>query len=350
MWYNPKNNEVIIMMYLKVPLGYKSDLNLLETQYWIKQIKDFFQSSLAKNLNLVRVSAPMFVKRTTGMNDYLTGIEEPVSFELEEENGINSKVEIVHSLAKWKRFALKQYNIPKYSGIYTDMNAIRSFEVLDNTHSIYVDQWDWEKVIDEKDINEEYLKETVRKIYKSFLELENFLADNLSSYDRLLPENIFFITSQQLEYLYPNLSPEEREKAISKEKKACFVMKIGDTLESGIKHGDRSPDYDDWSLNGDILVWNPVLDDVLELSSMGIRVNPEKLQEQLEKSGYPDLSQYDYHKKLINRELPQTIGGGIGQSRICMLFLQKAHIGEVQSSIWPDEMLVKCQENNIILL
>ncbi|NLW53221.1 MAG: aspartate--ammonia ligase [Tissierellia bacterium] len=338
------------MMNLKVPLGYKSNLNLLQTQYWIKEIKDFFQQSLAKNLNLVRVSAPMFVKQSTGINDYLSGIEKPVSFEMEEENGINSLVEIVHSLAKWKRYALEKYNIPKYSGIYTDMNAIRSFEVLDNTHSVYVDQWDWEKVIDESDVNEEYLKETVRNIFNTFKELEEHLASRIYDYKRLLPDNIFFITAQQLEYLYPELTPEKREREIAKDKKAVFLMKIGDTLESGIKHGDRSPDYDDWDLNGDILIWNPILDDVLELSSMGIRVSPSKLVSQLEKSNTMDRVNLEYHSKLINNELPQTIGGGIGQSRICMLFLQKAHIGEVQSSIWPEEMVNRCEDNNIILL
>ncbi len=338
------------MMNLKVPMGYKSDLNLLQTQYWIKEIKDFFQVSLAQNLNLVRVSAPMFVKQSSGMNDYLTGIEKPVSFELEEANGINSRVEIVHSLAKWKRFALKQYQIPEYSGIYTDMNAIRSFEVLDNTHSIYVDQWDWEKVIAKEDVNEDFLKETVRTIFKTFKQLESYLSQNIPNYIRLLPDEIFFINSQQLEYLYPDQSPEEREKSITKEKKAVFLMKIGDVLESGIKHGDRSPDYDDWSLNGDLLIWNPILDDALELSSMGVRVTPEKLLEQLEKSEASERLSMDYHRQLLNNELPQTIGGGIGQSRICMLFLQKAHIGEVQSSIWPDEMINRCLENNIILL
>lgn len=338
------------MMNLKIPMGYKSDLNLLQTQYWIKEIKDFFQVSLAQNLNLVRVSAPMFVKQSTGMNDYLTGVERPVYFELEEENGINSRVEIVHSLAKWKRYALKQYQIPKYSGIYTDMNAIRSFEVLDNTHSIYVDQWDWEKVISVDDVNEDFLKDTVRTIFKTFKQLESYLKKNIMNYEKLLPDEIFFITSQQLEYLYPKLTPEEREKAITKEKKAVFIMKIGDFLESGIKHGDRSPDYDDWSLNGDILIWNPILDDALELSSMGIRVTPDKLIEQLEKTNSKDRLSMEYHTQLIQNTLPQTIGGGIGQSRICMLFLQKAHIGEVQSSIWPEEMIARCQKNNIILL
>ena len=338
------------MMNLKVPMGYRSDLNLLQTQYWIKQIKDFFQVALAKNLNLVRVSAPMFVKQTTGMNDNLTGVEKAVSFELEEEKGINSRVEIVHSLAKWKRHALKKYQIPKYSGIYADMNAIRAFEVLDNTHSIYVDQWDWEKVIGLEDVNEEFLKDTVKTIFKTFQELEEFLSKNLNAYEKILPKEIFFITSQQLEDLYPNLDPEEREKAIAKERKAVFIMKIGEDLKSGIKHGDRSPDYDDWDLNGDIIIWNPVLNDALELSSMGIRVTPEKLLDQLKKAGAEDRLELEYHKALIEGKLPQTIGGGIGQSRICMLFLQKAHIGEVQSSIWPDEMYKQCEENNIVLL
>lgn len=338
------------MMNLKVPLGYKSNLNLLQTQYWIKEIKDFFQQSLAKKLNLVRVSAPMFVKRSTGINDYLSGVEKPVSFEMEEEENINSVIEIVHSLAKWKRFALDKYKIPKYSGIYTDMNAIRSFEILDNTHSVYVDQWDWEKVIDRSDVNEEYLKETVREIFNTFKELEEYLANRIFEYKRLLPDNIFFITAQQLEYLYPNLTPEQREREIAKDKKAVFLMKIGNVLESGIKHGERSPDYDDWDLNGDILIWNPILNDVLELSSMGIRVGPQKLVKQLETSNTTDRLSLEYHSKLVNNELPQTIGGGIGQSRICMLFLQKAHIGEVQSSIWPEEMITQCDKNNIILL
>ncbi len=337
-------------MNLFIPEGYQSNLNLLQTQYWIKEIKDFFQINLAKNLNLVRVSAPMFVKETTGLNDYLTGVEKPVSFTIKESDEKTSTVEIVHSLAKWKRYALKKYNIPCYSGIYTDMNAIRSFEDLDNTHSIYVDQWDWEKVIDEEDINEQYLKDTVKMIYKTFLQLEDYLEKRLNGYKPFLAPNIHFISSQELEDLYPDLSPEEREKAITKKMGSVFLMQIGDTLKSGKKHGDRSPDYDDWSLNGDILIWNPVLSDVLELSSMGIRVNPEKLLDQLEKSETSNRKELDYHRALLANELPQTIGGGIGQSRICMLFLQKAHIGEVQSSIWPDEIVKECEKNNIILL
>lgn len=337
-------------MDLFIPEGYKSNLNLLQTQYWIKEIKDFFQLNLAKNLNLVRVSAPMFVKTTTGLNDYLTGVEKPVSFDIKEAEGKTSEVEIVHSLAKWKRYALKKYNIPCYSGIYTDMNAIRSFEDLDNTHSIYVDQWDWEKVIDKKDINEQYLKDTVKMIYKTFLQLENYLNEKLNSYKPFLSSNIYFISCQELEDLYPDLSPEEREKTITKKMGSVFLMQIGGTLKSGKKHGDRSPDYDDWSLNGDILIWNPVLSDVLELSSMGIRVSPEKLLDQLEKSETSNRKELDYHRALLANELPQTIGGGIGQSRICMLFLQKAHIGEVQSSIWPEEMVRECERNSIILL
>lgn len=338
------------MTRLYIPKNYQSNLNLLQTQFWIKEIKDFFERELAKNLNLVRVSAPMFVLAESGLNDNLTGVEKPVSFKLTNNGKIESRVEIVHSLAKWKRNALKQYNIPKYSGIYTDMNAIRAFETLDNTHSIYVDQWDWEKVIDPRDINIDYLKETVNKIYKVFTDLDKYLENALIHYERLLPEQIFFINSSQLESLYPDLSPQEREKAISQEKKAVFLMQIGDKLASGKPHDNRSPDYDDWSLNGDILLWNPILDDVLELSSMGIRVSPEKLEEQLIKADALHRLNLQYHQDLMNHKLPQSIGGGIGQSRICMFFLQKAHIGEVQSSIWPREMVEECQNNQIILL
>lgn len=337
-------------MKLYIPKNYNSDLNLLQTQLFIKKIKDFFQDSLSRNLNLVRVSAPMFVKKTTGINDYLTGVEKPVSFEIDESLENKSNIEIVHSLAKWKRYALKKYNIPKYSGIYADMNAIRAFEDMDNTHSIYVDQWDWEKVITTKDLNEEYLKSTVKDIYKSFLELEDFLAQNIKNYKKLLSKNIKFIKTQELEDEYPNLTPEEREYEIAKKYGSVFVMQIGDKLKSGIKHGDRSPDYDNWELNGDIIIWNPILNSPLELSSMGIRVTSSKLIEQLEKTDNLDRLSMEYHKLLMEHKLPLTIGGGIGQSRICMLFLQKAHIGEVQASVWPNEMIEKCQENGIILL
>lgn len=337
------------MSKIYIPEGYKSSLDLAQTQFFIKEIKDIFQYSLARNLDLLRVSAPMFVRTTTGMNDNLSGVEKPVSFKVKENNS-ESNVEIVHSLAKWKRFALGRYKIPSYKGIYADMNAIRSFEEFDNTHSIYVDQWDWEKVILEKDRSEEYLKETVKTIYDTLLQLEGHLRIKILNYEKILPDEITFIKSQELEDLYPNLDPEEREKEFAREKGAIFVMQIGDTLNSGIKHGDRSPDYDDWKLNGDLIVWNPILNDALELSSMGIRVTPEILMEQLTKSNSLDRVHQDYHQKLLNNELPLTIGGGIGQSRLCMYFLQKAHIGEVQVSIWPQEVMDECEENGIILL
>lgn len=337
------------MSKIYIPEGYKSSLDLAQTQFFIKEIKDIFQYSLARNLDLLRVSAPMFVRTTTGMNDNLSGVEKPVSFKVKENNS-ESNVEIVHSLAKWKRFALGRYKIPSYKGIYADMNAIRAFEEFDNTHSIYVDQWDWEKVILEKDRSEEYLKETVKTIYDTLLQLEGHLRIKILNYEKILPDEITFIKSQELEDLYPNLDPEEREKEFAREKGAIFVMQIGDTLNSGIKHGDRSPDYDDWKLNGDLIVWNPILNDALELSSMGIRVTPEILMEQLTKSNSLDRVHQDYHQKLLNNELPLTIGGGIGQSRLCMYFLQKAHIGEVQVSIWPQEVMDECEENGIILL
>ncbi|MCT1795741.1 aspartate--ammonia ligase [Helcococcus kunzii] len=337
------------MSKLYIPKGYQSSLDLAQTQYFIKEIKEVFQYTLARSLDLLRVSAPMFVRTTTGINDNLSGVEKPVSFKVKENNS-EANVEIVHSLAKWKRFALGRYKIPTYKGIYADMNAIRAFEEFDNTHSIYVDQWDWERVILEKDRTEDYLKETVNTIYEALLHLEEHLRIKINDYKKLLPERISFIKSQELEDMYPNLSPEEREKSYAKEKGAIFVMQIGDTLKSGTRHGDRSPDYDDWKLNGDLIVWNPILDDALELSSMGIRVTPEILMEQLTKSNSLDRVHQDYHKKLLNNELPLTIGGGIGQSRLCMFFLQKAHIGEVQVSIWPQEVMDECEENGIILL
>lgn len=337
------------MTNIKIPKGYKSSLDLVQTQYFIKEIKDFFQYALSRNLDLLRVSAPMFVRADTGLNDNLSGVEKAVSFDIKEENGL-AKLEIVHSLAKWKRDALKRYNFKMYKGLYADMNAIRAFEEFDNTHSIYVDQWDWEKIISEEDRNQEFLIMIVNTIFDTMKDLETHLCIKIPNYKKLLPEKMSFITSQELEDLYPLLSPEEREKAYAKEHKAIFVMQIGDTLKSGIKHGDRSPDYDDWKLNGDIIVWNPILEDALELSSMGIRVTPESLSYQLQKSGTINRSNQDYHKKLLNGELPLTIGGGIGQSRLCMFFLQKAHIGEVQVSVWPKEVIDICEKNEIILL
>ena len=307
------------MQEIKIPENYQSDKNLYKTQMLIKEIKDFFQINLSNNLNLKRVSAPLFVENSTGLNDNLSGVEEPVKFTLPEAN--NEKMEIVHSLAKWKRYALKEYNFAMYEGLYTDMNAIRRCEVPDNTHSFYVDQWDWEKVFDPSDRNVDYLKATVLTIFNTLRALDEYLCHLIPKRVKLLPNNIKFMT-----------------------------MQIGKVLSNGEVHDLRSPDYDDWNLNGDILVYNPVLDDQLELSSMGIRVDAKTLKEQLKISDCEERLNYKYHKLLVNNELPQTIGGGIGQSRLCMFFLQKAHIGEVQVSYWPDEMREELKKNSVILL
>lgn len=331
-----------------IPKDYSSKLDIIETEHAIKLIKDFFESELAKNLDLIRVSAPLFVKRKSGLNDNLNGVETPVWFKLRHDN--NDIVEIVHSLAKWKRMALAKYGFQKQKGLYTDMNAIRADEEFDNTHSVYVDQWDWEKVIDRKDRNIDYLKDTVKKIYNVFLRTEELVVSSYSSYSSFLPKEITFIDSQELEDLYPKLSPEDRELEIAKDKGAVFILRIGGNLRSGEKHGGRAPDYDDWNLNGDLILWNPVLESHLELSSMGIRVDENSLKNQLEISGNMDRVELEYHSLLLKGDLPLTIGGGIGQSRICMFFLQKAHVGEVQASIWPDDVLKECKENNIYLL
>lgn len=332
---------------LIVPEGYKSQGTLIETEVQIKKIKDFFQNNLAEGLNLTRVSAPLFLDASTGLNDNLNGVERPVSFDIKATGG---NMEIVHSLAKWKRLSLKRYDFPVGKGLYTDMNAIRRDEELDNLHSIYVDQWDWEKVISKEDRTEETLKETVKKIYNVFKKTEEFASKELVKAQKFLPEEIFFITSQQLEDMYPNFNSKEREDAICKEKKAVFLMHIGDVLKSGQKHDGRAPDYDDWKLNGDILFWNPILERAFELSSMGIRVDEKALEEQLKKSGCEDRKELEFHKALLEGRLPYTIGGGIGQSRICMFFMRKAHIGEVQASTWDEKNYKICKENNIRLL
>lgn len=334
---------------LIIPDGYKSTLDLLKTQKAIKLIKDFFQICLSKKLKLTRVSAPLFVEKNSGFNDNLTGKEHPVSFMVSQDDK-DVELEIIHSLAKWKRNALYCYKIPIEEGIYTDMNAIRSNEVCDNTHSYYVDQWDWEKVIDKEDRTEKYLYSVVNDIYEVLLNTEDMLSKEFEDYNKILPRNITFISTEDLESLYPNLDPEEREKAFCKEKGAIFLSKIGGNLKCGKPHGVRSPDYDDWSLNGDIIVWNPILDDALELSSMGIRVDSETLKKQLKQSNTLERLNLDFHKNLIEGLYPQCIGGGIGQSRICMFLLQKAHIGEVQSSIWPKSMIDECMKNGINLL
>lgn len=331
-----------------VPENYKSALNLYDTQIGIKTVKDFFQNSLSKNLNLLRVTAPLFVKPDSGLNDDLNGFERPVSFGIKENN--DEKVEIVHSLAKWKRFALKKYGFSKGEGLYTDMNAIRRDEDTDNTHSIYVDQWDWEKIIDKEDRTEETLKATVIAIYKALKNTEKYMSIQYDYIEEILPKDIFFITTQELLDMYPDKTPKEREYLICKEKGAVFLMQVGGELSNGEKHDGRAPDYDDWSLNGDIIVYYPVLDIALELSSMGIRVDEEALTKQLEIAGCTERSQMPFQKSILNQELPYTIGGGIGQSRICMFFLRKAHIGEVQSSLWPHKTIEEAEKLGLQIL
>jgi len=333
---------------LAIPNGYKSILSVRDTMVAIKKLKDFFEVELAKELNLTRVTAPLFVRPESGMNDNLNGVERTVSFSVK---GINeAEVEIVQSLAKWKRMALKKYGFMPGEGLYTDMNAIRRDEDLDNLHSIYVDQWDWEYIIDKNERNIEKLKSIVRSIYNVLKRTETFICDYYPQLEKTLPDDIFFISSQELEDMYPDLTPKEREKCIAREKKAVFIMQIGGRLKSGIRHDRRAPDYDDWSLNGDIILWYPLLETPFEISSMGIRVDEDTLLRQLKEAGCEERKELQFHKALIDGELPYTVGGGIGQSRICMYFLQKAHIGEVQVSVWPDEMIKDCLEANIILL
>ena len=338
----------IIDQSLMIPEGYKPVLGIRETEIAIKQLKDYFEAALAQELNLTRVSAPLFVQPETGTNDNLNGIERPVAFDVK---GVGGKeVEIVHSLAKWKRMALHRYGFGHKEGLYTDMNAIRRDEDLDNIHSIYVDQWDWERVLQKEERTIETLQEVVGKIYKVFKATEDYVSRLYPSFKKFLPQEISYITTQELEDRYPQFTPKERENAIAKEKGAVFIMEIGGELASGIKHDGRAPDYDDWTLNGDIIFWYPVLDMALELSSMGIRVDEDALEKQLKLSGCEDRKEFTFHKMLLEKKLPYTIGGGIGQSRICMFFLQKAHIGEVQASIWPQEMLEVCEEKSILLL
>ena len=331
-----------------IPKSYTSKLSLKETEIAIKKVKDFFEENLSKTLNLTRVSAPLFLDATSGVNDNLNGIERPVSFDMTAIDGSN--LEIVQSLAKWKRLALHRYRFNIGEGIYTDMNAIRRDEKLDNLHSIYVDQWDWEKVISKDARNIATLKDTVKKIYSIFKATENYTNSLYPYLKKSLPDEISFITTQELEDMYPNLSEKEREDAICRQRKAVFLMSIGDTLKSGKKHDDRSPDYDDWSLNGDILFYYPLLDKAFELSSMGIRVDKKTLESQLIKAHCEERKTLPFHQLLLKEKLPQTIGGGIGQSRICMFFLQKAHIGEVQTSVWDENTIKTCKENNIEIL
>ena len=333
---------------LKIPKNYKSALDLHDTQVGIKTVKDFFQGMLSNRLNLQRVTAPLFVTPESGLNDNLNGVERPVSFDILNEN--ERPAEIVHSLAKWKRYALKKYGFNVGEGLYTDMNAVRRDEVPDNIHSIFVDQWDWEKVINKEDRNMDFLKETVKDVYKVLRKTEKFMSIQYDYIEEILPEDIFFITTQELEDMFPEYSPKEREYYIAKAKGAVCIMQIGDLLASGEKHDGRAPDYDDWALNADIIVYFPVLDIALELSSMGIRVNKDRLIKQLKEKNEEYKLDNSYCQAIINDELPLSIGGGIGQSRLCMFMLNKAHIGEVQVSSWSKEDIEKLKKNNIYLL
>ena len=330
-----------------VPEGYHSLLDVRQTVVAIKKVKDFFERDLAIQLNLTRVSAPLFVDRGSGMNDTLNGVERPVGFDI---RGMDYEMEIVQSLAKWKRFALKDYGFRRGEGLYTDMNAIRRDEDTDNIHSVYVDQWDWERIIEKDERTMDTLKSMVRRVYRSLRHTERYIAEDYAFSDIILPEEITFITSQELEDLYPDCTPKEREYRITKAKGAVFVMQIGGKLRSGVPHDGRAPDYDDWSLNGDILVYYPVLDIAMELSSMGIRVDEETLAKQLDERGCPERKELPFHRALLAGELPYTVGGGIGQSRMCMFFLRKAHIGEVQASTWSKEDMAVCEEKGIRLL
>lgn len=333
------------MSYLIKPAGYKALLNLSQTEMGIKQIKDFFQQNLSSELRLRRVTAPLFVLKGMGINDDLNGTERAVTFPIKDLN--DSKAEIVHSLAKWKRLTLADYGVEEGYGIYTDMNAIRSDEELGNLHSLYVDQWDWERVMGESERNLDFLKEIVRRIYAAMVRTEYLVYEMFPQIRPSLPQKIHFIHSEDLLRNYPTFTPKEREDAIVKEYGAVFIIGIGCQLSNGEKHDGRAPDYDDWStiaengqvgLNGDLLVWDDVLNRSMELSSMGIRVNEEALLRQLEERNAEEKKELYFHKRLLSGELPQSIGGGIGQSRLCMFYLRKAHIGEIQASIWPEDM------------
>ena len=331
-----------------IPKDYHSELNLHDTQIAIKTVKDFFQNLLSQRLNLSRVSAPLFVDPDSGLNDDLNGVERPVTFDIKEQNG--REAEVVQSLAKWKRYALKKYGFSYGEGLYTDMNAIRRDEITDNIHSIFVDQWDWEKIIKKDERTIATLMDTVKVVYKCLRKTEKYMAIQYDYIEEILPHDIFFVTTQELADMFPDNTPKEREYYIAKAKGAVCIMKIGDVLENGERHDGRAPDYDDWSLNADIVVYYPVLDIALELSSMGIRVDKKALLSQLKKAGCEERKDLPFQKAIINEELPYTIGGGIGQSRICMFFLRKAHIGEVQSSLWPEDMIAQCEENGVQLL
>ena len=334
-------------MHTYIPEGYAPILDLYQTQTAIGDLKQSFQRELATALNLKRATAPLFVDPASGLNDNLNGVERPVSFDIK---GVDTVAEVVQSLAKWKRMALMRYGFAPGEGIYTDMNAIRRDEDLDNLHSVYTDQWDWEKVITREQRNIETLKNTVRAIVAAVSYTNDAIKAKYPQLSCRIERDVFFVTAQELEDMYPELSPKERENKIVREHGTVFVMQIGKLLRSGTRHDGRAPDYDDWELNGDILVWNDVIDCAFELSSMGIRVDAESLDRQLSELGADDRRSLTYHRMLLADELPLTIGGGIGQSRLCMLILQKAHIGEVQVSVWDSETVEACERGGIPLL
>lgn len=345
------------MSYLIKPAGYKAVLNLPQTELGIKKIKDFFQQNLSSELRLRRVTAPLFVMKGTGINDDLNGVERPVSFPIKDLG--DARAEIVHSLAKWKRLTLADYHIDAGYGIYTDMNAIRADEELGNLHSLYVDQWDWELVMQPGERNLAFLEQIVRRIYAAMVRTEYLVYESFPMIHPQLPHDIFFIHAEELLQKYPSLPAKEREDAIAREHGAVFIIGIGGKLSNGEKHDGRAPDYDDWStvaenglmgLNGDLLVWDNVIGHALEISSMGIRVDKESLLRQLALCGAEERSQLYFHRRLLGGELPQTIGGGIGQSRLCMFYLRKAHIGEIQSSIWPEEMRREARDAGMVLI
>lgn len=339
------------------PKDYKPILNLQQTELGIKLIKDFFQTNLSAELRLRRVTAPLFVLKGTGINDDLNGVERAVSFPIKDIG--DERAEVVHSLAKWKRLALAKYHVAPGYGVYTDMNAIRADEELDNIHSLYVDQWDWERTMTAEDRNIDFLKDIVTRIYSAMVRTEYEVYENYPNIIPMLPSSLHFIHAEELRQLYPDMTPKEREDEICKKYKAVFIVGIGCKLGDGKKHDGRAPDYDDYTtpglnelpgLNGDLLLWNPVLERAFEISSMGIRVNKESLLSQLKEEGQEDRLNLYFHQRLMNDELPLSIGGGIGQSRLCMFYLRKAHIGEIQASIWPDDMRKECEACQIQLI
>lgn len=335
-------------MALIIPEKYDPRLSVRETQEAIKYIRDTFQKEFGREMNLERISAPLFVEKSTGLNDDLNGVERKVSFDIKEMPG--DDIEVVQSLAKWKRMALYRYGFKPGEGLYTNMNAIRRDEDLDNLHSVYVDQWDWEKVIEKSARTEETLKETVRTIFKVIKHMEHEVWYKYPQAVHKIPEEIHFVDSEELRQRYPDKTPKERENLITKELGCVFLMRIGEKLGDGKPHDGRAPDYDDWSLNGDILFWFEPLNMALEISSMGIRVDEDSLKKQLEEAGCVEREKLPYHRMILEKKLPYTIGGGIGQSRLCMLLLGRAHVGEVQASVWPQEMREICEKNNMILL